>query len=395
MNWSPTRATTLASSAFLCAVFATLPLFSAKAQGDSTNTSGQSGCIITTAVPILTVAPDARSAALGDAGVAISADANAIHWNPGKLGFLEKDFGGSISYTPWLRKIINDMALSYVTGYTKLGKERGLAFSLLYFDLGEIKFTDENGNALQDFNPKEYTVSAAYGQKLSSHLSLGIGLRFIHSNLSGSISNSTAVSRPGNTAAGDLGMYYNRDLNLGATTGNLAFGAAITNLGAKISYNSTESADFIPTNLRVGTAFGYDLDPFNRITFTLDANKLLVPSPNRDCSMDTSDIVSAVFSSFSDAPGGGKEELQEINLSTGVEYWYNNIFAGRAGYFYENPKKGNRQYFTMGLGLRYQVFGFDVAYLIPSQQNNPLAETLRFTLSFNFERAKPEDSVVE
>jgi hypothetical protein len=372
---------------------------------------GQQGQVITTAVPILTISPDARSAAMGDAGAALSADPNAIYWNPAKLGFLTNSVGGSLSYTPWLKKIIDDMSLSYLSGYMRLGEDRGISASLMYFDLGNINFTDNNNASLGAFNPKEYAFTAAYGQKVSEYLSVGLGLRFIHSNLSGNIplSSGGTSSRPGNTAAADLGVFYNRPLTLGANQANLAVAAGVSNLGAKISYTAGRS-DFIPVNLRLGTAFTYELDPFNKITVAIDANKLLVPTPPRYVCLndsvlvasgttpDSIDLFSGVFGSFSDAPGGLEEELKEINYSFGVEYWYNNLFAARAGYFYEHPTKGNRQYLTFGLGLRYQVFGFDVAYLVPSQTNNPLAETLRFTLMFNLdklENSDQEESVIE
>ena len=360
--------------------------------------------VITTAVPILTVAPDARSAAMGDAGVAISPDANAAHWNPAKLGNMPKDYGFAVSYTPWLRKLINDMSLSYVTGYKRLGTDRALSLSLMYFSLGDIKFTDDRGVEITEFNPKEYAISLAYGQKLSEYLSLGIGARYIRSNLSGNISANATPVRPGNSAAADLGIFYSRGLTVSAHDANLSFGAAVTNIGPKITYTENDSLNFLPTNLRLGAAFTYELDPFNKITLTVDANKLLVPTPPvRDLTTGTiiagqdqdRPLLDAMFTSFNDAPGGSKEELQEVNLSAGFEYWYNDLFAARAGYFHENPLKGNRQYYSMGLGLRYQVLGVDIAYLIPSQQNNPLAETLRFTLSFGFDKADPEEPVLE
>lgn len=338
---------------------------------------------VTTAVPILTVAPDARSAALGDAGVAISPDANASFWNPAKLGFVEEDMSVSLSYSPWLSNVVDDMSLSYLSGYKKLSETSALSLSLLYFDLGEIQFIDENRNPIQDYSPKEYAVSVAYGQALSENLSLGIGARFIHSNLAGNVnvggSSTTFESQPGNTAAVDVGIYYNKDLS---SKVNLALAGNISNIGGKIAYTNADERDFLPTNLKVGTAVTYNLDAYNKLTFVLDANKLLVPSPGGDRSQS---VVSGIFSSFGDAEGGFTEEMQEVNLSGGVEYWYNDLFAARAGYFYENPDKGGRQYVSLGLGLRYQKFGIDAAYLIPSQQGNPLAETLRFTLALNLD----------
>lgn len=348
---------------------------------------------ITTAVPILTVSPDARSAAMGDAGVAISPDANTPHWNPAKLGFVPNDIGIAFSYSPWLRNIVNDMYLAYGSGYKKLDENSAFSLSFLYFNLGSIQLTDDVGNPLQDFRPKEYTFDAAYGRKLSENLSLGLGARFIHSNLAGGVtvsgSGGTSEAKAGNSVAADLGIYYTKDLTLSDKNFNMSFGGNLSNLGAKISYTTPDQKDFIPTNLRLGTALTLELDPYNKITWTLDGNKLLVPTPTGEFVEDSirrnKSVLGGVFSSFSDAPDGFSEELSEINISTGIEYWYDNIFAARAGYFYEDPNKGNRQYFSMGLGLRYQKIGIDAAYLIPNNQNNPLAQTIRFTLSLNFE----------
>ncbi|MBK0401347.1 type IX secretion system outer membrane channel protein PorV [Adhaeribacter sp. BT258] len=384
----------LSVSGFLAGICLLLPEISF-AQNSS---SGQDALrAITTAVPILTVSPDARSAAMGDAGVAISPDANAPHWNPAKLGFIQHDFSIATSYSPWLRNIINDMSLSYVSAVKNINDNSSFSLSLLYFNLGSIQFTDANGNPLQDFRPKEYTIDAAYGQRLSDNLSLGLGARFIHSNLAGGISitsgsGATATAKPGNSVAADLGIYYTKDLVMGGKDYNLSFGGNVSNLGAKISYNTQDDKDFIPTNLRLGTAFTMNLDPFNKITLTVDGNKLLVPSPSGDIKEDSirraKNVLGAVFSSFSDAPDGFSEEISEINISAGAEYWYDNIFAARAGYFYEDPNKGNRQYFSMGLGIRYQKFGLDAAYLVPTgnQQSNPLANTIRFTLMFNVDK---------
>ena len=354
---------------------------------------------ITTAVPILTVAPDARSAAMGDAGVAISPDANAPHWNPAKLGFMQNDISISASYSPWLRNIVNDMSMSYVAFNKKLNETSSFSASLLYFNLGSIQLTDANGLPLQDFRPKEYTIDLAYGQKLSDYLSLGLGARFIHSNLSSGVTvgsgPNASTAKAGNSVAADLGIYYSRDLIMGGKNYNLALGGNLSNLGAKIGYTTPEEKDFIPTNLRLGTAFTMELDPYNKITLALDGNKLLVPSPQLDTTANRlarqKNILNAVVTSFSDAPDGFSEEIKEINLSVGAEYWYDNLFAARVGYFYEDPDKGNRQYFSMGLGLRYQKFGIDAAYLIPNDQNNPLAQTIRFSLHFNLE---PEESTI-
>lgn len=336
---------------------------------------------ITTAVPILTVSPDARSAGMGDAGVAISPDANTAHWNPAKLGFVTNDMSVGLSYSPWLRNIINDMSLTYLSGYKRVSQRGAFSASLLYFDLGDIQFTDELGNPLNIHNPKEYTFDLGYGQQLSNTLSVGVGARFIHSNLSAGVSD----SRPGNSAAVDIGVYYTNDLTIGARDYNLAFGGNISNIGAKIAYTNADQKDFLPTNLRLGTAFTMNLDPYNKITLAIDGNKLLVPSPD-STNIGNISVPRAIFSSFGDAPNGFSEEMQEISLSTGLEYWYNDVFAARAGYFYESPNKGDRHYLSMGLGMRYQKFGIDVAYLVPNSRNNPLANTLRFTLVLNINK---------
>lgn len=359
-------------------------------QGGTTSPIGQDRLnTITTAVPILTVSPDARSAALGDAGVAISPDANTSHWNVGKLGFVQNDIGVSMSYSPWLRNIVNDMSLSYLSGFKKVGENSAFSASLMYFDLGEIQFTDNSGGSLGDYNPKEYTFNVGYGLRLSEYFGIGLGAKFIHSNLTGNINaggTTTEEPRPGNTGALDFGMYYNRDLALGGRDLNLALGANLSNLGPKVSYTVANSRDFLPTNLRLGTALTLDLDPYNTLTFTIDGNKLLVPTPQLDNSERDLSVLGGLFSSFGDAPGGASEELQEINLSTGIEYWYDQLFAVRAGYFYESPMKGNRQYFSFGFGIRYQKFGLDGAYILPNEQNNPLSQTFRVSLVFNLER---------
>ncbi|RIJ43160.1 type IX secretion system outer membrane channel protein PorV [Pontibacter oryzae] len=350
------------------------------AQGQST-TTGSDLNAVTTAVPILTVGPDSRAAALGDAGVASSPDANASYWNPAKLGFVQNDLSVSFSYSPWLSNIVDDMSLNYLSGYKKLNETSAISLSLMYFDLGDIQFIDANQQPLQNYNPKELAVAVSYGQALSENFSLGVTARFIHSNLAGdvNVSGTNTESQPGNTAAVDVGVYYNKDLNQDL---NLALGASISNIGGKIAYSENEDKSFLPTNLKLGTALKYNLDAYNSLTFLLDANKLLVPSPGADTDQS---VISGIFSSFGDAEGGASEELKEVNLSAGVEYWYNELFAARAGYFYEHPDKGGRKYFSAGLGVRYQKFGLDAAYLIPNDQGNPLADTWRFTLALNLE----------
>ncbi|MBX9851785.1 MAG: type IX secretion system outer membrane channel protein PorV [Cytophagaceae bacterium] len=371
--------------------------------------------VITTAMPFLTIAPDARSGAMGDVGVAISPDANSIHWNPAKLTFLEegKDLGFSLSYTPWLRKLVNDMSLSYLTGYKKISKQEVIGLQLLYFNLGSIQFTDNSGNPIRDFKPQEYSVGATYSRKLSDHLGVALNLKFIHSNLSGNLTldQSGTSTKAGNAGAGDVSLFYNRELIINAKPYNLAFGAMISNIGNKVSYTNNDQKNFIPVNLRLGTAVGVPLDEFNKITFALDLNKLMVPTPPlRDSTGKVIDgkedknksLISGMIGSFGDAPNGLKEEIKEFMISTGVEYTYrdmkgNDLFSVRSGFFHENKYKGNRRFFTVGFGLRYNMFGLDFAYLIPLKQNNPLAETLRFTLHFNFKSKAPGgvDSVTE
>ena len=366
--------------AFLLLVFAntTLQVFSQNNQGvvQPGELVGQQRAI-TTAVPFAGITPDARHAALGDAGVATSPDANAAYWNAGKLVFIEdKKYGGSFSYTPWLGKIVNDMWISSLAGFYKINREQAIGVSLKYFDLGEISFRGNNNEALGDFNPKEAAFDATYSRMLTDNFSIGLSARYIFSNLTGAFTGSDAQA--GNSVAADVGVYYTKPLQ-GTRNSTLSLGAQISNIGAKISYTDNNSKDFLPTNLRLGGAYTMELDPFNNVTFALDFNKLMVPSPGAN--RDTVSLLSGMFGSFSDAPGGAKEEFQEFMTSVGVEYWYRSIFAGRIGYFNENVNKGNRKYLTLGVGFRKNNFGIDVAYVVPTnQREHPLAETLRFTL---------------
>ena len=352
--------------------------------------------VITTAVPFLTITPDARAGGMGDVGVATSADANSVHWNPAKLVFINNDIGFALSYTPWLGKIINDMSIAYLSGYYKLTKEQAVAVSMRYFDLGEIIFTENAADQGTLFNPREFAFDATYSRMLSQHLSVGVTGRYIHSNLTGSFTSGGLEARPGNSVAADIAVYFDKDLLFSGNNSNLAFGAVISNIGSKLTYSDENNRDFIPTNLRLGSAFTTNLDPYNKLTLALDLNKLLVPSPQNDGSEDDKSLLSGVFGSFGDAEGGFSEELQEITLSVGAEYWYNDTFSARLGYFYESEEKGNRKYLTAGLGFRYQVFGIDFAYLVPAEQEHPLAETLRFTLLFNFDKgSQDEESVTD
>jgi hypothetical protein len=354
--------------------------------------------VITTAVPFLTITPDARAGGMGDVGVATSPDANSVYWNPAKLVFINQDVGFSLSYTPWLGKIINDMSITYLSGYYKFTKEQAVAVSMKYFDLGEIFFTDGDGNSTGDFNPREVAFDATYSRMLSQQLGIGVTARYIHSNLTGNFTSATPASgadaSPGNSVAADIAVFYDKDMLLSGTNSNLALGAVISNIGSKLTYSDENNRDFIPTNLRLGTAFTTSLDPYNKLTLALDFNKLLVPSPQFDNSEKDKSLLSGIFSSFGDAEDGFSEEIKEVTLSAGAEYWYNDTFSARLGYFYESADKGNRKYLTMGLGFRYQVFGIDFAYLIPKEQEHPLAETLRFTLLFNFDKNKQQEESV-
>ncbi|PZX47491.1 type IX secretion system outer membrane channel protein PorV [Algoriphagus chordae] len=388
----------------LIAVFA-LATLSANAQ-NSTIISGQDPDrrVITTAVPFLNFAPDSRHSAMGDAGVATSPDGSSAHWNAGQLAFIEDDMGFSLSYSPWLGKLVNDMSLSYLTGYFRIDEVSAFGFDLRYFNMGDIQLTDGNGNDLGEFNPRDIAIGGTYSRKLSSYLGLGISARFIYSNLSGNISSvGGSEAKAGISVGTDVGLYYSKPVYAGSKDANFSWGINISNIGPKITYNSADDLDYIPTNLKVGTAYSIDLDQMNTLTFALDLNKLLVPTPpiyatNEDGTLETDEngnlviedgkdpnrpLLSGMFGSFTDAPGGFSEEMQEIMISFGVEYSYDDKFALRTGYFYENPNKGGRQYFTMGVGFDLKRLGFDFSYLVPQKQNHPLAETLRFTLMYN------------
>ncbi|MEQ8303340.1 MAG: type IX secretion system outer membrane channel protein PorV [Cyclobacteriaceae bacterium] len=365
--------------------------------GFSQNLIGQDSTnrVITTAVPFLTITPDSRAAGMGETGVATSADANSAYWNSAKLAFIEKDFGVAGSYTPWLGKIINDMSIFYLSGFYKITREQTVAASMKYFDLGEIQFN--NGPGINDFlgrfNPREFAFDVTYSRLLTEQFSIGGALRYIHSNLTGAFSSGGIDARPGNSVAVDIGVYYTKPFV--SKNSNLSLGATITNIGAKISYSDANNKDFIPTNLRLGGAFETQLDAFNSLTFALDVNKLMVPSPTPGSKSEP--LLSGIFGSFTDAEGGFSEEIREFTLSTGVEYWYNETFAGRVGYFLEANDKGNRKYFTAGIGANIKKFGIDVAYLVPTnKRENALAETIRFTIMMNFDKkTKSEDSVVD
>ena len=367
---------------------------------------------ITTAVPFLMICPDSRQGGMGEVGVATPADGNSIHWNSAKLAFAEKKSGAAISVTPWLRQLVPDIYLYYVSGYTKISKTQAIGASLRYFSLGNITFTDIVGNTTGQFRPNEFAVDLAYSQKLSETFSAGMAMRYIRSNLTGNytLSNGQAT-RPGQTAAVDVGLYYqSKKIEVGGKKAKATAGLSVNNIGAKISYSVKK--DFIPINLRLGGGLKIDIDDYNTFGIYADVNKLLVPTPpvylktaaggdSINPSTDEKIIVAGkdpnvgvskgMVQSFGDAPGGGKEELHEVNYCAGFEYWYAKTFAVRAGYFNEAKTKGNRKFFTAGIGVRYNVFGLDMAYLIPLTQRNPLQNTLRFTLSFDFDAFKDQN----
>jgi hypothetical protein len=358
--------------------------------------------VITTSVPFLGITPDARSAGIGDAGSALSGDQNAVYWNPGRLARVTKDIGGSISITPWLRGLgVNDVYLGYLSGHYKINKQSAIGLGFTYFGLGSIQMTDNVGQSLGTLNPNELAICPTYSRVLSKNLSLGIGIKYFHSNLAGSYSGGTDATRarPANSVAVDLGMFYTKETSLGGNPAQFAFGAVLSNMGPKISYTDNNKRDFIPSTLRVGPALTMELDAYNKVTFTFDIAKALVPTPGKD-SLEAVQIqnlgwIEGMAQSLYKAPDGFSEKMQELMIGGGAEYWYDNQFAVRGGYFHESKNKGNRRYFTAGVGIRYQTFGLDFAYLIPVASNHPLAETLRFSLLFDLNMAKKEDSVTD
>ena len=355
--------------------------------------SGQLNAI-QTVVPFLTIAPDSRAGAMGDAGVATSPDVYSNHWNPAKYAFIDGNAGLGISYSPWLRNLVPDINIAYLAGYKRLDSKQVLSASLIYSSLGDVPFTDEFGNLQRTFNPNEFAIDAAYSRLFSEKFSGGIAFRFIYSNLTGGTYSGGVATKPGISFAADISGYYQKKISVSSKDGQLGLGFNFSNIGTKMSYSTSQTADFIPMNMRLGTSATINLDHFNKITASLDLNKLLVPTPPIYSSTNPDSIIKgrnpnvsvpvAIFQSFFDAPGGFKEEMHEITYSFGLEYWYNNQFAVRGGYFYEDPTKGNRKYFTAGAGFRLKAFTLDFSYLMPVAQNNPLAHTLRFSIAFDF-----------
>ncbi len=393
--------------------FIFLFLLNVKAFSQASILSGQdtSRRPIITAVPFLLISPDSRGSAMGETGVATSPDVNSVHWNNAKLAFIDKKYGFGMSYVPWLGKIVDDMSVSYLSGFYKLDDIQSIGLSMKYFDLGEIQLTDNQGLALGIENPKELSTAFTYSRKLTTNLSIGGTTRYIWSNLTGSISN-YSDAKAGNSFSVDLGLYYNKEITLANRTSELSFGSHISNIGGKITYGSSKSLDFIPINLRVGTSLKTFLDQYNSITLAIDLNKLMVPSPpiyeidnNGNYVIDPTtnqakilkgknpnrSVLSGMFSSFSDAPDGLSEELKEITISSGLEYWYREIFSLRGGYFLENMDKGGRKFLTLGLGIKYNNLGVDFSYLSTPQNDHPLAETMRFSVSFLFDKVNDSE----
>ena len=351
---------------------------------------------VVSAVPFLRIISDARSGAMGDAGIAVSADPNAMHFNASKLVFSDQTLGLAATYTPWLRSIgLNDVYLAYLTGFKKINDLQTVGFGLRYFSLGSIQFTDPNGTPLNTGRPNEFELSGAYARKLSEKLSAAVTGKFIYSNLAaGNIVNGEVIE-PGIAGAADFSMTYKTPIKVSKGESDLTIGLAITNIGSKITYTNSLFRDFLPANFGLGGAWTFNFDTHNSLTFTTDINKMLVPTPcqgldcdqDRDGRADYKDVspVSAIFSSWADAPEGLSEEIKEFTYSVGTEYWYDKQFAVRAGYFSEHRQKGNRKFFTVGLGLKYNLFGLNFSYLVPTtSRRNPLDNTLRFSMLFNF-----------
>ncbi|MBK7095089.1 MAG: type IX secretion system outer membrane channel protein PorV [Saprospiraceae bacterium] len=349
---------------------------------------------ILSSLPFLTIIPDARGAALGDAGIAISPDPSAMHFNAAKIAMSEKEFELSTTYTPWLKNLgLNDIYLAYLSGYNKFDKLQGIGYSIRYFSLGEIQFTNSDRENIGTGNPNEFEVAVAYARKLSDNFSAALTGKFVYSNLAEGQRVDGVLIEAATAFAADLSMYYKSKVNIGDYKSKLTMGLTLSNLGNKITYTKdADTKEYLPQNLGIGAALEIPFDDYNTITLTADLNKLLLPTPT----IDTAGIVkynespiTAALESFSDAPGGFVEEMREITYSLGAEYWYDKQFAIRAGYFYEHPLKGDRQFLTLGLGLRYNVYSMGVSYLVPTNSvRNPLDGTLRFTFSMDFTKTK-------
>lgn len=367
---------------------------------------------VQTGVTSLSIAPDARSASMGDLGVATDPDANSQYWNPSKYAFSYSKAAVSLSYTPWLRKLVNDIFLANLAGYWKLGSNdnQAISASLRYFSLGEVNTSDGSGVATQSLNPYEMAIDLGYSRKLSEKFSMGVVFRYIYSDLGFSDSYAGDQGSGASAFSADIAGYYTTYPIIGRNECQWSWGWNISNIGTKVSYNNGEDPAFLPTNLRLGTAFTFPLADYHNLTLAVDFNKLLVPTKPRESDYTAEEYgsdteaqqayldateewenmssITGIFKSFSDAPGGAKEELREINYSIGAEYSYNQQFFIRAGYFHENEFKGNRQYFGFGAGFSLNVLRLDASYMLATAQTSPLDQTLRFTLTFDMDGLK-------
>jgi hypothetical protein len=397
--------------------------FNTNAQFDPTK-----GCIVDsngecvpntvlTAMPFLRIAPDARGGAMGDVGIALTPDANSMHYNAANLVFMEEDASAAVTYTPWLRDLqLNDIFLAYGSGTKKIDDRQSLGFALRWFSLGELNFTDASGIETGVGRPREFEFGVAYARKLGDNLSASLTGKYIYSNLaSGQFVNGIEISSATSFAA-DIGIAYKKKLKVSGYNAQLGVGATISNLGSKVSYTNNDVKDFLPANLGIGSSLSIDFDAYNTLTVALDINKLLAPTPVAKTCIDPDDpdvtfqcpewdqdgdgiadyrqqsLFEGIFGSFGDAQGGAQEEFKEFSFSTGFEYWYDKQFAFRMGYYYENPLKGARQYMTVGLGLKYNIFGIDISYLVPtSAVRSPVDNTLRFGMMFDIANLKELD----
>lgn len=379
--------------AFFASTMLTLPFF-VQAQAITKNYR-----VVNSAVPFLTISPDSRAAAMGDAGVASSPDANSIYWNTAKLAYIDKSNGFSLSYAPWLRDLTNDMGLINATYFAKVNKNSALSVNLNYFNQGLIQFTSNTGASQGDFQSREFAITGGYGMKLAQDFSMGINVKYIRSMLldQGKFEN----YNPGSTVASDIGFYYRKDRPTQSQERGVkaSYGLVFQNVGGKINYGRGLTY-FIPANLKIGTGIEIHPDFHNTFTILLDANKLMVPTPQADGTIPDVGAMQGIFTSFGDAPDGMREELREVMLSGGFEYRYENLFALRGGYFYEANTKGGRRYYTAGVGLKIKdSYGLDLAYLIPTTSGSPLANTWRFTFIFDIKnknlRAPENDISIE
>jgi hypothetical protein len=354
--------------------------------------------VVTTAVPFLRISPEARAGGMGELAVATSADANAQFYNIARYPFAKNKGAFALTYTPWLKDLgLNDVYMTTAGGYYKIDDQQVISGSLRYFSLGNIQFTDNLGNDLNTFRPREFAIDAGYSRKLSDNLSLGVALRYINSNLAGGAAVNGVSYQAGNAVSGDVGLFYTTASPDGDGSG-WNFGLALTNLGSKISYTSDATRkEFIPANFAIGAVYTKVFNEVNKISAGVDIMKLMVPTPpalGDSAGLEkyySTGVVSSWFTSWGDAPGGFSEELREFYYAVGAEYWYNDQFAFRLGYFHEDQSKGNRQYFTMGAGIKYNIFGLNFSYLIPSGSGvnrNPLSNTIRFSLVFDFDGNK-------